>query len=308
MKGPSVPDSVCYNPPMEKVIEKASVLLEALPYIRSFAGKTVVIKYGGAAMVSQDLKEGFARDVVLLKYIGINPVIVHGGGPQISETLKRMGITARFVDGHRVTDAATLDVVEMVLTGKVNKEIVQLVTMFGGRAVGLSGKDGGTILARRKLLRKEAADGVPTELVDLGLVGEVTVVDPGAIRTLEAGGFIPILAPVGTDGEGTTLNINADSVASAVAASLKAEKLILLTDTAGVLDARGKLVTTLDRKSARGLIKRGVISGGMIPKVECCLDAVAGGVAKTHIIDGRLPHAVLLEIFTQSGVGTEIHA
>jgi acetylglutamate kinase len=292
---------------VEKSIEKASVLLEALPYIRNFSGRTVVIKYGGAAMTSRELKEGFAQDVVLLKYIGINPVIVHGGGPEISQTMKRMGLEATFVDGHRVTDEETLEVVEMVLGGKVNKEIVHLINRYGGRAVGLSGKDAQLINARKKLLRREVAqaDGSET-LVDIGLVGEVTDVRPEILRVLEGGGFVPVVAPLGTDGDGQTLNINADTAAARVAGALKAEKLILLTDTAGVLDSSGKLIPSLDEVTARGLIRRGIIKGGMIPKVECCLTALESGVKKTHIIDGRLPHAILLEIFTQAGVGTEI--
>jgi acetylglutamate kinase len=293
---------------MERIIEKASVLLEALPYLRTFAGKTVVIKYGGAAMVNQDLKEGFARDVVLLKFIGLNPVIVHGGGPQINETIARMGLQTSFVDGHRVTDEETLNVVEMVLGGKVNKEIVQLITRYGGKAVGLTGKDGQIALARKKYLSRESEEGDAPELIDVGLVGEVVDVRPEAIRLLEGGGFIPVIAPLATDGEGITYNINADTMAARIAVGLEAEKLILLTDTRGVLDSGGRLVTNLDGESARNLIRRGVVKGGMIPKVECCLTALKGGVRKTHIIDGRLPHAVLLEIFTSEGVGTEITA
>ncbi len=292
---------------MEKSIEKASILLEALPYIRNFSGRTVVIKYGGAAMTSRELKEGFARDVVMLKFIGINPVIVHGGGPEINQIMDRLGLKSTFVDGHRVTDEATLEVVEMVLGGKVNKEIVHLINRYGGRAVGLSGKDGQLITARKKFLQRDVSpeDGLES-LVDIGLVGEVSDVCPDALRVLEGGGFIPVVAPLGTDGDGQTLNINADSAAARVAGALKAEKLILLTDTAGVLDSSGKLIPSLDGATSRGLIRRGVIKGGMIPKVECCLTALENGVKKTHIIDGRLPHAVLLEIFTQAGVGTEI--
>jgi acetylglutamate kinase len=291
---------------MEKIIEKASVLLEALPYIREFSGKTVVIKYGGKAMVSDDLKEGFARDVILLKYIGINPVVVHGGGPQIGLFMEKMGLKSRFVEGLRVTDEDTLDVVEMVLGGKVNKEIVNLINISGGKAVGLSGKDGHILLARKKKLKRGAVDGLTPEIIDLGLVGEVTDVQPEAIRILEAGGFIPVIAPVGSDGAGLTLNINADSVAARIAVSLEAEKLILLTDIEGVLSEKGQLISTLDGRQARELISGGTIQGGMIPKVECCLDALKGGVRKTHIVDGRVLHAVLLEIFTEEGVGTQI--
>lgn len=291
---------------MKKSIEKASILLESLPYIRQFSGRTIVIKYGGNAMDSKELKEGFARDIVLLKCIGINPAVVHGGGPQIGETMERMGLKTRFVNGHRVTDEATLDVVEMVLGGKVNKEIVQLVNNCGGHAVGLSGKDGRIIMAKKKILKQKSAEGMTPEIIDLGLVGEVVEIRPRAIEILESGGFIPIIAPVGASADGETLNINADSVASRVAVALKAEKLILLTNTAGVLDDGGNLISTLGEKKAEELIKEGVISDGMIPKVRCCIEALKGGVKKTHIIDGRLLHAVLLEIFTEEGVGTEI--
>lgn len=291
---------------MQQLIEKAEVLLEALPYIREFAGKVVVIKYGGHAMVDENLKLKFARDVVLLKYIGLNPVVVHGGGPQINEMLDRLAIKSDFVDGMRVTDAATMGVVEMVLVGQVNKEIVNLIQLAGGKAVGLSGKDGGLVRAHKLYLQKSRGEGQPPESVDIGLVGEVSSVNAEVIETLDQGGFIPVIAPVGAGDQGETYNINADLVAGKVAGALTAEKLVLLTDVAGILDKDGNLLSTLRKGEVAGLIERGVIRGGMIPKVQCALDALDDGVKKVHIVDGRLAHAVLLEVFTRGGVGTEI--
>jgi len=291
---------------LKELIAKAEVLHEALPYIREFYGRVVVIKYGGHAMVDENLKEQFARDVVLMKYIGLNPVVVHGGGPQINEVLERMRIESSFVDGMRVTDASTMDVVEMVLVGKVNKEIVNLIQLHGGRAVGLSGKDGGLIRAKKLYMKKKTEDHLPPEIIDIGAVGEVEAINPAVIETLDRGGFIPVIAPVGAGEKGETYNINADLVAGKVAGSLKAEKLILLTDVEGILDADGKLLSTIRQEDAPGLVAREVIRGGMIPKLQCALDALAEGVNKVHIVDGRVQHAVLLEIFTRGGVGTEI--
>ncbi len=291
---------------MEDPIEKATVLVEALPYIRQFFGKTLVIKYGGSAMEDEGLKRSFALDIVLLKYIGINPVIVHGGGPQIGELLNRMGKKSQFVEGMRVTDGETMDVVEMVLVGKVNKEIVSLINQHGGKAVGLSGKDGSLVVARKlTMTRPSGKDGSP-EVVDIGMVGEVQAVNPGVIKALEQDNFIPVIAPVGMGEAGETYNINADLVAGKVASALKAEKLILLTDVEGVLDEDRHLVPTLDVMKAKRLMARKVISSGMIPKVNCCLNALEEGVAKTHIIDGRIEHSILLEIFTDVGIGTQI--
>src|SRR5213594_2308916 len=279
---------------------RAEVLLEALPYIREFRGKTVVIKYGGAAMERADLKEPFALDVILLRFVGIRPVIVHGGGPQIGALMKRLGKEPRFVGGMRVTDEETVEIVEMVLVGKINKEIVGLINLHGGRAVGLSGKDADLLRARRRPHR------MPTgEEIDIGLVGEVETVNPAPIRLLEENGFVPVIAPVGVGSHGETYNINADLVAGQVAAALGAEKLIHLTDVQGIL-ASGSLVSTLSRKDAERLMQDGVIDGGMLPKVESSLRALEGGTAKAHIIDGRVPHAILLELFTREGIGTEI--
>lgn len=291
---------------MKKLIEKAEVLMEAMPYIRQFQGRTFVIKYGGNAMVADELKESFARDVVLMKYIGINPVIVHGGGPQISKTMERMGLKPKFVSGYRVTDTETMDIVEMVLGGKVNKEIVNLINASGGHAVGLTGKDGGLILAKKKLMKKNSPETGAPEILDLGLIGEVERVDSKILEALDAGGFIPVIAPVGVGAQGETYNINADLVAGSVAAALSASKLILMTDTEGILDGKGKLITALTKKKVEKLIKDDVITGGMLPKVAACFDALGGKVGKVHIIDGRVPHALLLEIFTKSGIGTEI--
>jgi len=289
---------------VDDFIGKAEVLLEALPFIKRFFGKTFVVKYGGAAMVDEALKQSFAQDVVLLKYVGINVVVVHGGGPQINETLGKMGIESRYVRGMRVTDSETIDIIEMVLVGKVNKEIVALVNQHGAAAVGLSGKDGQLILAR-KMNVAVPGDGESTEIIDIGMVGEIVRVDPTVIRSLD-GKFIPVIAPVGVGESGETYNINADLVAGRVAAALGAEKLILLTDVEGVRDREGGLISTLTISQSADLIERDVISSGMIPKVECCVDALNEGVVKTHIIDGRDRHAVLLEIFTERGVGTEV--
>jgi acetylglutamate kinase len=279
---------------VQALIDKARVLIEALPYMRRFLDKTIVIKYGGAAMKDAELRASFAVDVVLLKHIGVRPVIVHGGGPQIGATLERLGKVSRFVEGLRVTDDETMDVVEMVLGGKVNREIVDLVQRAGGRAVGLTGSDGGMLRVRRRLL-----DGR-----DLGRVGEIAGVDAGAIKAVADAGFVPVIAPIGVGEDGLTYNVNADEAAGAIAQSLGAEKLILLTDVEGVLGADGALLPDLSREEARKLIAEGVIRAGMIPKVECCLAALAGGVPRAHVIDGRVVHAVLLEIFTDRGVGT----
>ncbi|HEX9023597.1 MAG TPA: acetylglutamate kinase [Geobacteraceae bacterium] len=292
---------------MQKLIEKANTLMEALPYLRRFSGKTIVIKYGGHAMADEQLKKSFALDVILLKYIGINPVIVHGGGPQINETLKRYGIVSEFVKGMRVTDAATMAVVEMVLTGQVNKEVVGYINLHGGRAVGLSGKDGGLLLCRKMLQEVKREDGSVEEL-DIGFVGNVTKVDTTILETLERGGFIPIIAPVGVGADGESYNVNADLVAGRVAAALAAEKLILLTDVAGVKDREGKLLSSITLAELPSLMESGAITGGMIPKVTCCADALQDGVKKAHIIDGRVEHAILLEIFTDVGIGTEIRS
>lgn len=302
---------------MQSLIDKASILTEALPYIRAFYGKTVVIKYGGAAMVEEGLKKDFARDVVLLKYIGINPVVVHGGGPQIGETLKKLGKESVFVNGLRVTDPFTMEVVEMVLTGKINKEIVGLINQAGGCAVGLSGKDGGLIKAKKMAQTEEKLEGPPAlpisigggradNQIDLGLVGEVEEIVPDILNSLDASRFIPVIAPVGVDETGQTLNVNADLVAGKVAAALAAAKLVYLSDVEGVKDGKGRLLSSLTAEEAEKMIKAGVISAGMIPKVRCCLSALAEGVSKAHIIDGRVKHAVLLEIFTDRGIGTEI--
>lgn len=286
--------------------ERAKILIEALPYIQRFNGATMVIKYGGHAMVDEELKRGFALDIVLMKYVGINPIVVHGGGPQIGELLKKLSIESRFVEGMRVTDEQTMDVVEMVLVGKVNKEIVSLINRSGGRAVGLSGKDGNLLTARKlKYLRNRGTDQ-PPEIIDIGLVGEITQVNTKILDNLLAGEFIPIIAPVAGGEKGETFNINADIVAGHVAGALGARKLVLLTDTAGVLGADGGLITTLKADESKGLLSDGIIKGGMIPKVNCCLDALKGGVKKAHIVDGRMEHAILLEVFTKMGIGTEI--
>jgi acetylglutamate kinase len=292
---------------METSIAKAKVLIESLPYIRKFNEKTVVIKYGGHAMVDEELKKNFALDIILMKYIGLNPVIVHGGGPQINRFLEKMRIQPNYIQGMRVTDGETMDVVEMVLVGKVNKEIVGLINHCGGKAVGLSGRDGDLVQARKMRIETRPDDASrPPELIDLGRVGEVTRVNPDILRTLDAQDFIPVIAPVGVGEDGQAFNINADLVAGAIAAELGAVKLVLLTDVEGVKDDRGKLLSTIRQDEIERLIERGVIKGGMIPKVRCCQKALGGGVAKTHIIDGRQEHAILLEIFTPEGIGTEI--
>jgi acetylglutamate kinase len=291
---------------MKTLIEKANVLNEALPYIRKFYGKTFVIKYGGAAMVEEKLKDIFAQDIVLLNFIGIKPVIIHGGGPMINEIMKKMGKKPRFIHGQRVTDKETIDIVEMVLGGLINKEIVALINSHGGRAIGLSGKDGSLINAKKKVVKKLSADTGVSEIIDLGLVGEVEKINPNIILSIEKDGFIPVIAPIGAGHKNETLNINADYVAGAVAAALKAEKLILLTDTQGIMDKNKKLISTLNKTKIKSLVSKNIISGGMLPKIQACQNAIAGGVKKTHIIDGRIPHALLLEIFTQKGIGTEI--
>jgi acetylglutamate kinase len=292
---------------MESLIQKANVLVEALPYIRRFYDKTIVVKYGGSTMEDERMKRSFALDVVLLKYIGLNPVVVHGGGPQIGEMLTKIGKKSQFIEGMRVTDGETMDVVEMVLVGKVNKEIVALINQQGGKAVGLSGKDGRLITAKKLKLTKRRGKDEMAEVVDIGMVGEVKAIDPGVIETLEKENFIPVIAPVGVGDEGETYNINADLVAGKIASALKAEKLILLTDVEGVKDENRRLVPTLNAKQAKRFIARRIISSGMIPKVNCCLNALEEGVAKTHIIDGRVEHAILLEIFTDVGIGTQIY-
>jgi len=291
---------------MQELINKANVLMEALPYIKRFADKTIVIKYGGNAMVDEKLKEGFARDVILMKYIGLNPVVVHGGGPQIGRVLDAMGKESRFVQGMRVTDSETMDVVEMVLGGKVNKEIVGNINRHGGKAVGLSGKDGNLIVARKLEMKTVNPDTLTPEIIDIGMVGEVETVHPEIIEALENKSFIPVIAPVGVGLAGETYNINADLVAGRIAGALRAEKLILLTDVEGVKDKEGKLISTIDIGRVPDLINDGTISGGMIPKVNCCVDAVEEGVTKAHIIDGRMEHACLLEIFTDKGIGTAV--
>ncbi len=280
---------------MKALVDKAEVLVEALPYMKRFVGRTIVIKYGGHAMQDDELRASFAVDVVLLKYIGVRPVIVHGGGPQIETALSRLGIESSFVNGLRVTDAATMEVVEMVLGGKVNREIVELVQQAGGRAVGLTGSDGAMLRVRAKRV-----DGQ-----EVGRVGEIVKVDSSVISALEDAGFVPVVAPIGADERGLTYNVNADEAAGALARALHAEKLMLLTDVEGVRDASGELVSQLSVEEARKHIAEGTIRDGMIPKVDCCIDALAGGVSRTHIIDGRVLHAVLLEIFTDdAGVGT----
>lgn len=290
---------------MHHLIEKANTLMEALPYIRRFSGKTFVIKYGGHAMSDDRLKKSFALDVIMLKSLGINTVIVHGGGPQINQTLKRYGIVSEFVKGMRVTDQETMSVVEMVLVGQVNKEVVGYLNQHGGRAVGLSGKDG-TLLLSRKLLQDVRGEDGSVEQVDIGFVGDVVKVNTDLIATLEQGRYIPVIAPVGVGAEGESYNINADLVAGRVAAALNAEKLILLTDTPGVLDSNAKLLPSISVADMHRLIEEEAITGGMIPKVVCCAEALQQGVRKAHIIDGRMEHAVLLEIFTDVGIGTEI--
>lgn len=281
---------------MQKYIDKVKTLFESLPYIKEFSGKTVVIKYGGAAMTEPLLKAGFAQDIVLMKYVGINPVVVHGGGPQIGRLLTRLGKESRFVKGIRVTDDETMDVVEMVLGGKINAEIVGLINHYGGKAVGLSGKDANLIKAKAMKIKGS----------DMGFAGEVEAVNPRLIKTLEDNNFIPVIAPIGYDDKGKSYNINADTVAGAIASALKAEKLILLTDVAGVLDKHKKLITSLTAAEGKTFMKKKIAVGGMVPKLGCCIEAVKKGVSSAHIIDGRVEHSVLLEVFTDAGVGTVI--
>jgi len=291
---------------VQRSIEKVSTLLEALPYIKEFYGKTVVIKYGGNAMVNSELKEAFAQDIVLLKYVGINPVIVHGGGPQIGELLKKLNIPTKFVGGMRVTDRETMNVVEMVLVGKVNKEIVKLINSHGGNAVGLSGKDGNLIVAEKIDSKKYLSEIRAPEIIDLGFVGRVKRINPEIVKKLLESKFIPVIAPVGIGEDFEAYNINADLVAGEMAAGLRAEKLIVLTDVEGIKDRKGNLINSIERSRLSELIEDGTISGGMIPKVRACERALLGGVKKAHIIDGRVKHSILLEMFTQEGIGTEI--
>ena len=286
----------------------AHVLSEAMPYIRRFRGKTIVIKYGGNAMVDEALKSGFARDVVLMKLVGINPVVVHGGVPQIGNLLEKIGKKSEFFEGMRVTDTETMDVVEMVLGGQVNKEIVSLITKHGGSAVGLTGKDGDLIRARKMKIERNSAELDVPEIIDLGHVGEVESIDASVVDMLVDGNFIPVIAPIGVGADGCSYNINADLVAGCMAEVLKAEKLILLTNTAGLLDKDGDLLTGLNAADVDKLINDGTIHGGMLPKIACALSAVNGGVKASHIIDGRVEHAVLVELFTDEGVGTLIRA
>jgi acetylglutamate kinase len=285
---------------------RAEILIEALPYIQRFNGATIVVKYGGHAMVEEKLKQSFALDIILMKYVGMNPIVVHGGGPQIGKLLNELSIEPKFIDGMRVTDERTMDAVEMVLVGKVNKEIVNLINRNGGHAVGLSGKDGNLITAKKMTYQRKKEDDQPPEIIDMGLVGEITSLDTHVLTGLIQNEFIPIIAPVGGGEKGETYNINADVVAGKIAPSVNARKLILLTDTKGVLDKDGKLISSLKVKEAEQLLRDGTIQGGMIPKINCCLEALKGGINKAHIIDGREEHAILLEIFSKVGIGTEI--
>ena len=282
----------------------AHVLIEALPYIKKFKNKTVVIKFGGNAMIDDELKHSFARDIVLMKLVGINPIVVHGGGPQIGDLLKRLNISTQFIDGMRVTDSETMDVVEMVLGGQVNKEIVHLINIHGGKAIGLTGKDGDFIHAKKINLKQSSPELNASEIIDLGHVGEVSSIDPAVVHMLCNSDFIPVIAPIGVGDDGHSYNINADLVAGKVAEVLKAEKLLLLTNTAGILDKNKNLLTGLSISDIDDLIADGTIEGGMIPKTQCATDALKGGVSSVHIIDGRVEHAVLLELFTDQGVGT----
>jgi acetylglutamate kinase len=290
----------------EQARSVAHVLTEALPYIQRFRGKTIVIKYGGNAMVDKKLKRSFARDIVLMKLVGINPVVVHGGGPQIGDLLKRLGKSSEFVQGMRITDSETMDVVEMVLGGLVNKEIVSLINQHGGAAVGLTGKDGGFIRARKLVLKKSAPELKKSEIIDIGHVGEVDQIDPAVVNMLMQGNFIPVIAPIGVGEDGHSYNINADIVAGKVAEVLRAEKLMLLTNTLGILDADEQLVAEIASAQVIEMIESGAIYGGMLPKIRCALDAVHNGVSMAHIIDGRVEHAVMLDLFTDEGVGTLI--
>ncbi len=291
---------------MKEIKKKAEILIEALPYIKNFYGKTFVIKYGGHAMVNEKLKESFARNVVLMKYIGINPVIVHGGGPQIGELLNKIGKESKFIDGMRVTDEETMDIVEMVLAGKVNKEIVKNINLMGGKAVGLSGKDGKLIIAEKLLVLKNF-DNKPPEIIDIGKVGKVKKINPEVLKLLFQGESIPVIAPVGVDEEGNTYNINADLVAGEIAIALNAEKLIMMTDVEGVLDKSGNLISSINIDEIPQLIENGIITGGMIPKVEFCKKAIENGVNKAHIVNGKIENVLLLEVFTKEGIGTEFY-
>jgi acetylglutamate kinase len=291
---------------MKDSIKKAEILIEALPFIRNFYGKTFVIKYGGAAQVKKELRDSFAQDVVLMNFIGIRTIIVHGGGPKISTMMKKMGKNPTFVHGQRVTDRETMDIVEMVLGGLVNKEIVTLITKHGGKAAGLSGKDGRLISAKKKTIKTVTPETGTDEIIDIGLVGEVAAVEPDILESLEKDGFIPVISPIGVGPKGETLNINADFVAAAVASSVEAEKLILLTDVPGVLDKKGNVISSIRQRQVHKLIKNKTITEGMLPKIQACLNVLRNHKGKAHIIDGRVPHCLLLEIFTKTGIGTEI--
>ncbi|MEI6609279.1 MAG: acetylglutamate kinase [Deltaproteobacteria bacterium] len=291
---------------IQNSMERAEILIEALPYIKRFYNKTIVIKYGGHAMVDDELKDKFAQDVVMMKYIGMNPVVVHGGGPQIGTLLKKLGKESKFIQGMRVTDEETMNIVEMVLVGMVNQEIVGLINRHGGNAVGLSGKDGNLIKAEKYYLSEEKVKNTPPEIIDIGLVGKVKAINSELIVSLSQNAFIPVIAPTGIGDAGETYNINADIVAGEVAAALQADKLLLLTDVEGVMGKDKKLINAMNDKEAMKLIEEGVVEGGMFPKVKCCLKALKCGVKKAHIIDGRLRHAILLEVFTDKGIGTEI--
>ncbi|MDH3354072.1 MAG: acetylglutamate kinase [Chromatiales bacterium] len=291
---------------LEKAMNNAHILGEALPYIRKFSGKTIVVKYGGNAMTDEKLKQGFARDVILMKLVGMNPIIVHGGGPQINHLLERVGKESKFIDGMRVTDKETMDIVQMVLGGLVNKEIVSLINQNGGNAVGLTGKDGSLIRARKLQFKSQLPEMNTPEIVDIGHVGEVASIQPEVVDMLTHGNFIPVIAPIGVGDDGESYNINADLVAGKLAEALNAEKLILLTNTPGLLDKNEKTLTGLNADKVDELIKDGTIYGGMLPKIRCALEAVQSGVTSAHIIDGRVEHALLLEIFTDDGVGTLI--
>jgi acetylglutamate kinase len=293
---------------MKDAVEKANILIEALPYMRKFYGKTVVIKYGGHAMINNELKQAVINDVILMKLIGINPVIVHGGGPEITDMLKRLNIESRFIGGCRVTDSATMEIVEMVLVGKINQEIVALINRYGGKAIGLSGKDANLIQAVKMMGKTIDGDGKET-LEDIGFVGDVKQINPEIIQIVTAQGYIPVVAPVGVGEEGESYNINADYVAGEIAAALKADKLILLTDVEGIFEDyndKDSLISELRLDQVEEKISSGVISGGMIPKVECCVQALEAGVTTTHILDGRIQHSILLEVFTDKGIGTMV--
>lgn len=289
-----------------EIVEKARILISALPYFRKFFGKIIVIKYGGHAMVDEDLKSAFAKDIVLMKYVGIKPIIVHGGGPQISRVMERMGLKPVFIEGQRVTDEETMDVVEMVLVGTVNKSIVSLINQAGGKAVGLSGRDGNLIEVEKMTLYRYTGEDRPPEIIDIGRVGKVSKVNPEVLLTLIESDFIPVIAPVGVGPEGVAYNVNADLVAGAIAGSLKAEKLIYLTDVEGVKDEDGSLISTIHASQIEEFLNRGIARGGMIPKLKSARKALISGVNKVHIIDGRIPHSLIIELFTDEGLGTQI--